>query len=631
MVTEATSGADHDRSAYVVARPVSSFDADDDFSTPEAAYATINRCLAEGRGDWLAMSASSLRDRLSQSPTRLQKPTQEEARQFLAADILSVRVDGGDFAQVIARWPSGSKRIDVRTFELENGRWLNAGNSRYASVEAAESAFRRVLHRRNDLETIRSRPPIDDPDALLADCVAYLREHGQPPLQFVLDALGSHRLVAIGEVHHRPTYWQLNSAIVRDPRFAEVAGTIYLELPMHAQPLVDQFLAAEELNTALVIETLRDNLWTGWPDAAMLDFFVSVWETNRQLDPQRRIRIVLVDMQRPWRELIREQRLHKYDGDRNQLMADNIRRDMATSADPRHALFIVGYAHLESVRHAGAEKPRRTAGVILREWLHDNLLTIVQHGPMIANMGRVFGRAAEGLFDEAFAEQGHAPVAFSLRGSQFGTHRFDLNGDERDSAMSNFEEAFDAYLYLGPLEDERFSPLISGFYTDDFAQELDQRYRLLTGKGLVEGLRLPAADGQSLAQWMGHSWGQPRTWNSRLGPKTRWRMDDGAGEYLVWNDPPAMPTIDADPTTRNGMIRLVEDFLQHNFRDIQNRRTVEWGGAAVDSAGNRSIDYRFESASAGGARTAVFRFTFAPNGGLISVIEMQEQPAAIPP
>ncbi len=39
---------------------------------------------------------------------------------------------------------------------------------------------------------------------------------------------------------------------------------------------------------------------------------------------------------------------------------------------------------------------------------------------------------------------------------------------------------------------------------------------------------------------------------------------------------------------------LVEDFFQHNYRDITSRRTVEWGQPTTDAKGNVSISYKYE-------------------------------------
>ena len=90
-------------------------------------------------------------------------------------------------------------------------------------------------------------------------------------------------------------------------------------------------------------------------------------------------------------------------------------------------------------------------------------------------MGQVSGRLALGLFDTAFAAMGNKPLAFPLDHGPFGNQLFDA--DPERLTTDPYSKGYQAYLYLGPLEDELFSPLIPGFYTDEFVQELDRRAR----------------------------------------------------------------------------------------------------------------------------------------------------------
>lgn len=71
-----------------------------------------------------------------------------------------------------------------------------------------------------------------------------------------------------------------------------------------------------------------------------------------------------------------------------------------------------------------------------------------------------------------------------------------------------------------------FSPLVPGFYSDDFVRELDRRARMMDGEGLVEAGIVLRLDGESFAAWMGRTWGQPRRdWSAdRLGPLHAWEQ-----------------------------------------------------------------------------------------------------------
>lgn len=513
---------------YSVNKLVSDFPTNEDLSTPEAAYATFNRISASGeQGRWRQHSVKRLADRLPPGDAKKTDVRPSAAKEWLTAEILEVQIYGDKVAMTFAKIPRPSKSIiDIRSFEWESGRWLNSGNDIRGSLEEARQLFTRRCAYYDAEQQRSSRPPIANPDEHLRPFVELLKREAADPQDFLLKALANHRVVILGEVHHRPRYWEFNSALARAPEFSKAVGVIYMELPSNDQALVEQFLAAPKYDSTPVIEMLRDMLWMGWPDQPMLDFFKTVWEVNQKLPAEQRLRIVLVDMQRPWKEVKSRGDWRKYDVDRNQLMAENIVRDLGEhEADARHALFIVGYMHaMVNLSRPGGE-PIKSAGWHLREKLGEpNVFAVFPHSPVMANMGGVNGRLALGLFETAFAALNHKPMVFPLDHGPFGEQVFDASLDELTT--DPYRNAFHAYLYLGPLEDEVFSPLIPGFYTDEFMQELERRSRVMSGKGLVAAYGLKAADAQDFVNWMSQDWGQPRReWSARsLGPLNAWQL-----------------------------------------------------------------------------------------------------------
>jgi hypothetical protein len=520
-----TSAAAGDVHVYEVGKKVADFPAREDLSTPEAAYASIHRAVAaEGFAAFDRLSVPRIAA-LSRG-VKLPVLPRGERERWLTAEIVEVHVWEGSHAVVIARRESsgvGSK-MDLRWLERVDGRWLNEGNDARATIDEAR---KKVVQMRSFQAAQRlrdERPPVPDPAAHLRPFVDFLRREGRDPRQFVLDALAEHRVVILGEIHHRPRYWAFNAELVRSPEFARRAGVIYLELPSHDQGLVDRFLAAPRFDPQPIIDTLRDNLWMGWPDQPMLDFFHAVWDVNQRLAKDEKLRVVLVDMARPWKEIRKRDDWRKYDVDRDQFMAANVVADLKGHAqDPRHALFVVGYGHaMRNLTSPGGE-PMKSAGWHLRETLGEaDVFAVFPHGPVVTNNGEVSGRLALGLFETAFAALGNKPVAFPLDHGLFGEQVFDA-APERLTA-DPYRKGYQAYLYLGPLDDEVFSPLIPGFYSDEFVRELDRRARLMDGKGLVEAGIVSRLDGPSFAAWMGTSWGQPRGWTTaRLGPLDAWQ------------------------------------------------------------------------------------------------------------
>jgi len=522
---------------YQVDKSVSDFP-EEDLSTPESAGAAINRIMANG-GDhatWMRISSETTRERARDGDMGTRAMPPEKAQMWLNARIVEVRVYKDTVAMVITELLDPSK-FDMRYVGRENDRWLNRGHDGAVdSLEEARQVFASKCARFVPSDEPR-RGRVDDLEAHLKRFTQFLKRHVltdkvQDPKLFVLDALANHKVVIMGEIHHRPRYWAFNASLVEDARFAETVGTIYMELPSNDQALVDQFLAAEELDTMPVIEMLRDMLWMGWPDQPMLDFFVTVWKVNQGLPPGLRLRIVPVDMERPWEKIRERKDWAKYDVDRDRYMAENVVRDMSEHPEEtRNALFIVGVGHtMLNLLYPDGTTPMKSAGWHLRRELGpESIYAFFPHMPAQTNMGGVHGRLCLGLFDTAFAAVGNKPVAFPLTTGPFGEQWFDAMPDNPASPRSTYRHGYSAYLYLGPLEDEIFSPLIDGFYTDEFMKEIDRRYRMMFGKPWHEAYGRERTDVESFIDWMSGgpgSWGQPRKWIPLLGPLNAWHYGD---------------------------------------------------------------------------------------------------------
>jgi beta-lactamase regulating signal transducer with metallopeptidase domain len=133
---------------YEVNKIVNDFP-DDDFSSPEAAYAAINRVSAnDDQSGWQKVSVKKLADRLAAEKKNGKMNVDAEwSKVLLNAQILEVRIWKDKYAMVIAKLPQefSSKKIkspiDLRSLEFENGKWLNSGNNRVRTIEEARAMF----------------------------------------------------------------------------------------------------------------------------------------------------------------------------------------------------------------------------------------------------------------------------------------------------------------------------------------------------------------------------------------------------------------------------------------------------------------------------------------------------------
>src|SRR5208337_1155255 len=94
--------------------------------------------------------------------------------------------------------------IDIRSFGLENGLWLNAGEEVARTLEDARGKFARRCASLEAGRRLTSRAPIANSEEYLRPFVEFLKREAVEPMEFILKALASHRVVVLGEVHHRP-------------------------------------------------------------------------------------------------------------------------------------------------------------------------------------------------------------------------------------------------------------------------------------------------------------------------------------------------------------------------------------------------------------------------------------------
>ena len=139
---------------YQVNRTVSDFLETEDFSTPETAYAAINRVMAADEYDvegWQRVSIKgvSIQGGKKRSPRKVDP---QWAKVVLNARILEVRICD-DQAVVIAEFPQDlsdkpiREPIDYRHLNFEDGKWLNTGENRYDTIQQARDKFDQMLEK----------------------------------------------------------------------------------------------------------------------------------------------------------------------------------------------------------------------------------------------------------------------------------------------------------------------------------------------------------------------------------------------------------------------------------------------------------------------------------------------------
>ena len=374
---------------------------------------------------------------------------------------------------------------------LENGRWVNAGEQPVKSVEEGRLWLKERLAPVLD-KYVRYVSRISHVSTDTMAFIRYVRSHGQKPEDFLLDALKRHRIVLYGEHHFYKPSWDLMKRLVQRAEFPEIVGTVFLEMKRGNQKRINQFLNGEKLNRQLLLDILGGDYQYGWNDKGMYEFLITLWEVNQKLSPAKKIRVIFPDFGLSWLDIQTEDDFKRWNNhsfqDRDACMADVTEKIIRENHDSRGNLFIVGGNH--ACKHANGVP---SLGNLLRKKFSDKeVYSVLLHTVWGDNSGNVFGKIRKGLFDYVFQTNGNKPVAFALADSPFGQEPFDFDLEYQGVPLDGtFEENFDAYVFLQPLEEDKVGYyLVEEMYTDSFVDEIKRRCKLSGDKYPYQGVRL---------------------------------------------------------------------------------------------------------------------------------------------
>jgi hypothetical protein len=97
-------------------------------------------------------------------------------------------------------------------------------------------------------------------------------------------------------------------------------------------------------------------------------------------------------------------------------------------------------------------------------------------------------KMANGLWENAFSEYGNVPVAISLENTPFGLEKYVGNHMLDVQSEQTMGNAYDAIIFLAPLEVLHRSALAGQIYTDSFKQEIERRMKIFYTPDELKGI-----------------------------------------------------------------------------------------------------------------------------------------------
>jgi len=471
-----------------------------DLSTPIKSCVSINYIMAHGKNNlWRKISSSNSQLFLPDTSAIDSNVSEDRKNRILNTTIRQAITFKDSISCVISE--TRDSDYSIRWLFFENGKWLNAGEDGRKSIEDARQLIEKGVDKNiKDLRKIHAFSVV--PNDTLA-FINYLKNYAREPKEFVLDKLSKYKLVMYGEIHRRKASWDFLQEVVNEKKFIDETAVIFLELGSDKQKDIDKFLANSFVDKELLLNVFRDYMLVGWNDKGKFDFINRIWQINRNLPLDKKIKIVAVDTPRPpdsykSKEAMRANAA-KYD--RDEFMADTILNYLKSINDKRNALFIVGTGHVC--------EGSNSAGSILSKKMPQATYAIFQHSPRVDNTMPIDERIRYGIFDYAFYKFGDKPVAFEIKNSPFGKEPFD--GLYYDG-NGTYQDNYDGYIFLGSLDNEPNGEILFDLYSDNFIKELDRRYQIL-GSSLKDEWELPETSKKAIIEKLmsdnsGTRWGK---------------------------------------------------------------------------------------------------------------------------
>lgn len=404
----------------------------------------------------------------------------DDFRNYILNEKIDFIVTYRDSVASIVTHSDGEDIVLLNNCWLENGKWVNRGQGVADDFSNAEDVLLKQLP-----EALYNLPRIDIINDLpddVAPFLAYISEVELSPEMFLLEMLKTHRIVINGECHRRKVSWDMLKRLIALPDFSNAVGCIFMELPSWHQSTIDKFMRSDTLDSDLIIQIFQDEQLNGWWDRGEFEFLCKLWEINRSLSDDKKIKVILADYQVPYSKITNREDAKELE-DRNTHMANVVVNTVQNSKDKRGNFFLVGCAHAYKSNQSGiasaafGKDNELTAGAQIANALgEDNVFTVFQHVMSGDNHGGNKSPIRGGIFDKAFELNGNKPLGFKLANSAFGAEPFDgIYEIKYKTATGRFEDNFDGYLFLAPLSNEPKSVPLTEIFTAEFVVEIKRR------------------------------------------------------------------------------------------------------------------------------------------------------------
>lgn len=334
--------------------------------------------------------------------------------------------------------------------------------------------------------------------------VRALQEEGQDPVSFVNDQLATHDLLLFDDALHSSwDAFDFYRTLVTNRVFQRRVKYIFLEaMAVNKQGYIDTYLASDPEDETLLYPAFQDDAsGFGWREQTYFDLLHTIYVTNRTLPADQRFEVIAVSNPVYWSEIRTPEDVALF---RKSLLGRDYDMYMIILTTLDKFKSGAKGVFLTNTRHAYKNVRRKdgslywNTGTFFHQWnpgktyairVHNVSLNIERRKePSAATVTTTQGlesvsyswiRMEGGIWDSAFERLHNRPVAIPLDGTAFGEATYVGNHMLDCAEGQTMSDAYDALVFLRPLEEMRESALVTRIYTPAFKKELIRRYHLL--------------------------------------------------------------------------------------------------------------------------------------------------------
>lgn len=338
------------------------------------------------------------------------------------------------------------------------------------------------------------------------DYVNVIQQSGTEPVKFVQNVLADHDLIIFDDaIHSAQEPFDFYQKLLRDPVIQKKVKYVFLEvISITAQPSIDAYINEATADSSVLMKTFQDDYsGYGWCYQTYVDLLNTIRNVNRDLPAGEKIQVIGVNQPVYW-EGIHSRK--DYDLFQDSLAARDyflfkvILEKMDEFKSGKKGFFLTNTRHcykhlrgLDGSLHWNTATffdqwyPGRTYSVRIHNvtlFVEATKTAVAGTSEDLDNVQYKWIRMENGIWDRAFELAGNKPVAVPLQNNVFGKASYVGNqmlDSRRDQTMY---DAYDAVIFLAPLEELHVSGKFNFIFTPSFRAELKRRIELMEGEHL---------------------------------------------------------------------------------------------------------------------------------------------------